>query len=137
MLILKTPTSLNIIGKVQIMKVMREREEKTAFNFTVIVKKEKHTFSTCLAFQHNTGYKIFDNSSKTIPDKNKKFRNVGIQKESVLKKIKLRQAWYPNKAFRDKLQESRIKKIKSILASVRDYISVNKKTIPVDIEIFR
>lgn len=44
MLILKTPTSLNIIGKVQIMKVMREREEKTAFNFTVIVKKKKNIF---------------------------------------------------------------------------------------------
>ena len=28
MLILKTSTSLNIIGKVQIMKVMREREKK-------------------------------------------------------------------------------------------------------------
>lgn len=44
MLILKTPTSLNIIGKVQIMKVMREREEKTAFNFTVIIKKRKTYF---------------------------------------------------------------------------------------------
>ena len=42
MLILKTPTSLNIIGKVQIMKVMREREEKTAFNFTVIITKKKN-----------------------------------------------------------------------------------------------
>ena len=40
MLILKTPTSLNIIGKVQIMKVMREREEKTAFNFSYLCSSE-------------------------------------------------------------------------------------------------
>ena len=44
MLILKTPKSLTIICKVQIVKVMREREKKTAFNFVVILKKGKHTF---------------------------------------------------------------------------------------------
>ena len=41
MLILKTSTSLNIIGKVQIMKVIREREKKKAFNLEGKDKNKK------------------------------------------------------------------------------------------------
>ena len=54
MLILKTSTSLNIIGKVQIMKVMREREKKKLSiqkgktKIKKIKKREKKTKSPAI-----------------------------------------------------------------------------------------